>query len=229
MKKVDEGIFLHRTNYSDSSLIITFFTKDSGIQKFIFKGGKKKAHNLYPMSVSELTFFGRPDSDLLTLTQVDSVSSNAITFDPMKSTIAFFLAEVVRKGLRESDRDENTYAFLKAQIDQLQNAENVNIRALFFLVRFTEHIGIQPLLNGEQDIFDLKEGIIGFIATKNEYVQSGTHVALIRNMLKGQDELDSDKDTRLKAFETMLQYYAYHVPNMDEISSLEIIRQVLYD
>ena len=43
MKLVDEAIFLFRTNYSDTSLIATYYTKEHGLQKFMFKGGKKKS------------------------------------------------------------------------------------------------------------------------------------------------------------------------------------------
>jgi len=43
MKQLDEAIFIHRTPYSESSLVVTFLTKEYGHQKFFFRGGKKKS------------------------------------------------------------------------------------------------------------------------------------------------------------------------------------------
>ena len=64
MKSTDKAILLNRINYSESSLIITYYTLNNGIQKFLFQGGKKKANNLFPLSISEITYYNRPDSSL---------------------------------------------------------------------------------------------------------------------------------------------------------------------
>ena len=100
MKAVDEGVFLHRTPYSANSLITTFYTREKGLQKFLFKGGKKKGYQLYPLSVSELNFYGREGSDLINLTSAQATSNHSFQFNPVKSTIAFFIAETIQKCVR---------------------------------------------------------------------------------------------------------------------------------
>ena len=40
MKTSDKGFLLHRISYSESSLILVFYTQKQGLAKFIFKGGK---------------------------------------------------------------------------------------------------------------------------------------------------------------------------------------------
>ena len=42
MKQTDIGILIYRKNYSESSLILTFFTEKGGLTTYIFKGAKKK-------------------------------------------------------------------------------------------------------------------------------------------------------------------------------------------
>ena len=41
MKTSDYGFLLFKTNYSESSLMLTFYTQKSGISNFIYKGAKK--------------------------------------------------------------------------------------------------------------------------------------------------------------------------------------------
>lgn len=101
MKQTDYGILLNRISYSESSLITTFFTENSGIQKFIFLGGKKKVGNLNPLGIYELTYYKRPDSELGKINQAELVNSmNNIFFNPTKSVIAFFVAEILYQGIK---------------------------------------------------------------------------------------------------------------------------------
>ena len=84
MKRTDKAILLNRISYSESSLIITFYTFENGIQKFIFQGGKKKAHQLFPLAISEITYYKRPDSDLGKLTSSESKRIlNELPFNPI--------------------------------------------------------------------------------------------------------------------------------------------------
>jgi recombinational DNA repair protein (RecF pathway) len=85
MKATEEGILLHRISYSESSLVATFLTKNDGIKKFLFKGGKKKSPQLFPLSISELTFYGRKESELLNLTSLDPIGSQSFQFSPIRS------------------------------------------------------------------------------------------------------------------------------------------------
>jgi len=64
LKQSAKALFLHKISYSESSLITVFYTREFGLQHFLFQGGKKKAAALYPCALCELTFYKRPDSML---------------------------------------------------------------------------------------------------------------------------------------------------------------------
>ena len=113
MKQSDYGILLNRISYSENSLITTFFTEKSGIQKFIFLGGKKKAGNLFPLGIYELTYFKRPDSELGKLNQaILDNSMNDIFFNPVKSVIAFFVSEILYQGIKSEEKDSELFSFI---------------------------------------------------------------------------------------------------------------------
>ncbi len=227
MKQTEEGIFLHRTSFSDSSLIVTFYTQNSGLRKFVFKGGKKKAHQLYPMAVAELTYYGRPESDLLQLTAAETVLHTDYQFDPIKSTIAFFLAECVRKSVHEFDADAHIFQFLKQTSTQLNNQqENIGVFPVEFLVSFSEFLGMQPLVEADPRVFDLDEGTIGAQAHPGNRSTSGAHVQFIAECIQGKT-VPTSKAVREAALQTMMEYYTIHVSRLNQFETFTIVKEIL--
>lgn len=228
MKQTDEGIFLHRTVFSSSSLIATFYTRHQGLRKFVFKGGKKKAHQLYPMSLSELTFYGRPESDLQQLTEVQPSEHLEFQFDPVKATIAFFIAETVRKCVHEFDTDQNVFDFLKETVQSLNAAddEQVSVFPVRFLIDFSEMLGIQPLVEVGTGVFDLDEGVISMGAHPGHLTETGEHVALISKGISGEIP-PVPRKLREQALSTLMKYYTIHVPGLKEFETYQIVKETL--
>lgn len=228
MKQVDYGIFLYRTPYSGSSLITTFYTKKFGLKKFIFKGGKKKAYNLFPLSISELSFYGRQESSLLNLTQVTPATSLTIQFDPIKSTIAFFIAEVLQKCTHLDDSDPFLFDFVTKQIVELNETENCSLFPLQFLVLFSEILGVQPLLkNSKATYFNLEDGLIEEHDSKHNRTEKGTHVSLIVAIINNSETQAFSKTDREKALLIIMDYYKIHVPKIDGFETYQIVKEVL--
>ncbi len=229
MKATDKGIFLHRLAYSETSLIITFFTESSGLRKFIFKGGKKKAHSLFPMSIGELSFYERTESSLLQLTSVDPATTHQFQFDPIKSTIAFFLAEVIRKCVHQDVADRTTYAFIAEKVTELNDSEDYLYFPIYFLIDFSEVLGIQPYVQERNaTYFNLDEGTFENYSKVELREISGSSVDLIRDRIVGNPTSKYDRTTREKALEVMLDYYRIHIPNFDVLDSYDIVKEILH-
>ena len=229
MKTTDRGIFIHRLAYSDTSLIITFFTKSSGLKKFIFKGGKKKAHSLFPMSIGELSFYDRKESSLLQLTAVDPATSHQFQFDPIKSTIAFFLAEVIGKCVHQDEVDSTCYDFVEQKVEELDASEDYQYFPINFLVDFTEILGVQPYVKNNSDLyFNLDEGTFESHSRIDLREASGAPADLIRNRILGNGTVDYTRMDREQALETMLDYYRIHIPNFGVLDSYEIVKEILH-
>lgn len=224
MKKVDEGIFLFRTTYSETSLIATFYTKSSGLKKCIFKGGKKKAHSLFPLSTCEITYFERNDSDLATLVESNASLPATFQFDPIRSSVAFFIAEVVRKCIETHEPDIETYIFLKETIKNLENKETIASLPIEFMLGFARVLGIQPIISGINPSFNFADGTLG--ESKGTVGAEGPEIRLIIETLNGTFSHDS-KAVRSNALKVMIDYFAYHIPRMEKLDSLEIIKEVI--
>lgn len=227
MKQVDEGIFLFRTSYSETSLIATFYTKSYGTKKFIFKGGKKKSHNLFPLAISEITFYERKESDLSNLTSADPILKQEIQFDPIRSTIAFFIAEVIRKSIETHEKDEELYSYFSNSIAQLGNSEELSLFPIKFLAGLTSQLGVQPLVEGSLPVINFKDGTLGVSASINEHRDEGEHIQLLLDIFNNKVDLAYDKQQRMLALKALVKYFGYHVPRMEQMDTLEIVQEIL--
>lgn len=226
MKQTDIGIFLHRTSFSESSVIATFYTQNEGIQKFVFQGAKKKNNNLFPLNICELTFYRRPDSELGKLTQADSfVVLDSIISNPVKSVTAFFIADVIRHSLQTNEKETETFHFLHRSILELHQADELGTFPLVFLVNFTPFIGIHPSMSNEIPLyFNLKEGEFHSDYRHGELYEEGENV---KHLFALFCHREIPLSFRKKALEILLNYYRLHIPGFDVSKSLEIIREVL--
>ena len=144
MKSVQNGILLKRLNYSETSLILHFYTKEVGFQAYLFQGGKKKKGNmLHPLSIIEISSFDSNDSGLGKISEVSaSYAAQEIPYHPIKSGIAFFVAEILASVLHNSDKDERMYAFLIREIQWIDHSEELTNYPIWFMLKFAEEMGV---------------------------------------------------------------------------------------
>ena len=229
MKHLDEAIFIHRISYSESSLIVTFLTKEHGYHKFLFKGGKKKSHQLYPLSVSEIEFYARKESDLWNVTSAEPAFVQNIQFEPVKSTIAFFIADILNMVLRGTEKDVSLYNFVRDSIQQLNEEEELGLFPSLFLIGLTKQLGVQPLIEEvDNKWFDLKSGSIGGYRENDTISTEGVLVDIIvSKLLDYQRSIELNKLQRQELLRVMLDYYKIHVPGFKEPGTYDIIREIL--
>jgi DNA repair protein RecO (recombination protein O) len=231
MKKTDQGILLNRINYSESSLILSYFTLENGLKKFIYQGAKKKGQQFFPLVMHEITFYERPDSELSKLTQTSILNAHFdYQFNPIKSTIAYFIAEVCLKSMHEA-KDVDMYTFIENQLQALNNQQDVSILPLLFLIKLSAELGFQPLLlEGEKPLyFDLEEGVFtdkkpirhyfGRDCVSQELFKS----FMDENYLPHLNTID-----KKEAFKLMIIYFEIHVPSFKPGKTLQIIHEILY-
>ncbi|MFK7786941.1 MAG: DNA repair protein RecO [Crocinitomicaceae bacterium] len=228
MKCTDFGIFLHRIPYSNTSLIISFYTKEGGLKKFIFKGGKKKAHNLFPMGLSELTYYDRRESELLQLTAAEPAFPTDFQFDPIKGTVAFFMAEVIRKVVHVNEKDPALFRFLEETVHRLNDSEDSQLIPVLFMIDLAEWLGVQPFIENDAHIhFNLDEGRFEGVRREQFNVVSGEVAKLIKAHILGLEVQSIAKHKRVEALEAMINYFHIHVPGFGKIEAYEIVKEVL--
>ena len=227
MKSIDKAVFLHKSSFSSSSLLVTYYTEKNGLQKFIFKGGKKRAHHLFPMAFSEIEYYGR-NNDLLNITNTESVFPQSFQFNPVKSTIAFFIGEVIRKSVEPGDRDSQLFSFLEKQTKRLEEEEKIHLYPIQFLVEFTNSLGIYPLIEeGGEKVFNIDSGRFQHTASIHQKTYVGESVNLIISFLNKEEPPSTNKKVREESLKILLNYYSTHIPSFNKLESYEILKEVL--
>ena len=229
MKTTDEGILLHRISYSESSVIATFFTKKSGLKKFIFKGGKKKGPQLFPLSISELTYYGRLDSELLNLTAADPVLAQSFQFSPVRSAIAFFIAELLLKCIKHEEQDEAFYNFIYSTIVELDKAESISQLPVNLMIEILDFLGIKPLVEEETStVFNLTSGTIGNNTEFRANTVDAPYVLEISKKLQNPSiKLSLSSEGRSGIIETIIDYLKLHIPGFSGLETYEIVKDVV--
>lgn len=233
MKTIHQGILLKKIDYSETSLILQFYTLEKGMQSYLFQGGKKKKGNsLQPLSLVEIEGYTRTDSDLGKVSAVSLQQVNdSITFNPLKSGIAFFVAEILSQTLKSSEAEVSLYNFLKNEITWLNSNNNLGNYPVWFLLTFSSYLGFSPHLKDRAcTCFDLEEGTLSaHVPAGHLYLKDET-IPLIEKLLIVSKEdglaLTLSKSTRKQLTENLLNYYKHHVEGFKTPKSLEVLQTI---
>ena len=156
----------------------------------------------------------------------------SIPFDTLKSTISFFLLEVISKTIREHEPNDELFEFLYESLCALDNAEKLNPDFhLVFLLQLSRYLGFAPHTNfSEQNcFFEMSEGV--FIKQQSTLnVMDKKESALLNNLLEmNLFENAPQKISRLERKQMMknlLLYYQLHLENFS-LKSPEILEEIL--
>ncbi|MBR1768866.1 MAG: DNA repair protein RecO [Bacteroidales bacterium] len=145
------GIVLKSVPYKESSNIVSVYTRELGLRSFIIKGGRgKKAPTksslFQPLQILNIeTYIGK--SELLQVKEANLFCNiNNIHTDIVKSSLAFFIIEVILLSLKGEQADVRTYSFFYDTVLALNEKENKELKDfhLFFLYDFAKLLGFEP-------------------------------------------------------------------------------------
>ena len=232
MKIVQQGILLRKLNYSESSLILSFFTLEEGLQSYIFQGGKKKKGNiLQVLTLVEIEAYFRPDSELGKITAISpTYLLQSIPFHPIKSGIAFFIAEVVGMCFKSTNVDARMYFFLKERIEFLDKTDETTNFPLLFLIDLTKQLGFEPNIIGKNPRYlDVVDGeLVDHQPTGHIFIYDNT-IPLLTELLSPTDELKKIRMSKLdrqQLLQNLLVYYQHHVEGFKTPKSLAVLQAV---
>ena len=233
MKITDKAVVLSRLPYSESSLIVNLFTEETGLQTFLFQGAKKKKGLiLFPLELVEITYYKRNDSSLSKLTEMQSLEPlHHLLDNPLKSSIAFFISELVLICLQTNHQDKKLFRFLSEEIHWLNLSEELSNYLVWFLAQVSKLEGFQPeIQSNDPKYFELQEGKFTneqpFLPAYLE--EPWLHWLTDSLRLDKMDflSLSIPKEERVKLIDAWLEYYQFHVSGMRKMKSLEVIRTV---
>ncbi len=217
-----KAIVLKYIKYTDNSIIAHLFTQNSGKQSFIIKGVRSKKSkikiNLFqPFSILEIETIQKSKNNIYSIKEAKpAIVLNNISTDITKSSIVFFITEIINKILKDEEPDNDLYNFIEDFIINLEEAENINNFHLIFLIRLTSFLGFLPNIDKIKTEFNKR--------------YSFDYTTVFETILKTKDykiELYGiNKTNRAELLQLILNYYSLHIPNFGEIKSLSILQEV---
>ena len=239
-----EAVVLRSVDYSESSLIVTLFTRKHGITAVIAKGAKrpksKFAALLVPGQVLEVVFYMKSTRSVQTLSEASfMLKLNHLRTDVEKMALAVTTMELVKQVVHDNEVNEPLFAFVVKMLRWIDGAENVSKKIFPYIqMRVLASIGI-GLQQGDPKNEEVVDGYMNIESgTLSRQSEGDTSVRLtpvqfrfLIECLKrsGTSILKMDlKNSELsELIEYLDRYIRYHVEGVKPRRSDEIFDQIL--
>ncbi|MBD3636531.1 MAG: DNA repair protein RecO [Crocinitomicaceae bacterium] len=231
-----EGIVLQKIDYSETSLIVRLLTPE-GIQSFIFQGAKrknKKGNLIRPMAIISVEYFKRGDSELAKIRIVEpALVFKNIPYDPYKSSVLFFMNEVLIKTITEKETDNDLYTFIRSLLEILDLSTNISNFPIKFLYQLTKYLGFYPQEEESGKYLDLQEGkYVRYIPNHPFYLSEEKSAQLIElsgTKFDGVSDPLIPLNRRRELVYDLLKYYEVVIDNFKEVQSVAVLEATFHD
>jgi DNA repair protein RecO (recombination protein O) len=145
----DTGIVLSKKDFGEADHICNIYTKNSGKDKFIFKGLKKSTKRprtaSEPGSILNIIYYIGRGSSINTISEFDILANNsAIRKSSEKIFSLYFILELVDLTTGLSDPNSKIFNLLSAGIETLHNTHYPKHFIIFFTIKYLMLQGVFP-------------------------------------------------------------------------------------
>ena len=230
---------LYTLKYSDSSLIVHTFTEEHGRMAFwlrISKTHKAKVQKVLfqPLSVLDLDIDVPQKGGLSYIRDARAACPfGSLPFDPLKLSVALFIAEFLGRVLKEEDQNQPLFSYLESSIRWLDGCQEVPANFhLVFLMHLSLFMGLYPNLDDyhEGDFFDLENGCFCTpMPIHGQFVRSpfSGHIrTLMRMNYENMHLFKMNRTDRNEILDVLLRYYGIHIPGSAELKSLPVLKEL---
>lgn len=239
-----KGIVLRTFPYLESSTIVRILTKEFGVKSYILKGGRKSKTNLrsnlfQTLYILDLQVYNNPKKEIQIISEAKIDKDLTPLFSDIKKTsLAFFLSEIINQCLKEEERSEVLYEFIEENILNLNKlTDNYSTFHLSFLLELSEHLGFMPMNNYslQTPYFDILKG---HFVSNNPYQSnhlSQDESLLLSNFLFSQNPISQNytptkltKEEKNKILNILIQFYQTHILTPNSIKSHIVLATILH-
>jgi len=233
------GIVLKLTEYKDTSIIVQLLTESFGLQSYLVHGAKKPKAKisiqlLRPLQMLDLVVSHKSTNGLQRIVEArpDPLFLD-IPYDIHKTSVVFFLNEMLYKVVRHQTHDQPLFQFIYHSISWLDSVRPMPVNFhLYFLIRLTRFLGFHPeSYSSTLPYFDLKEGRFCSQLPAHSWVLQPPHTqhwaSLLRIQLEDLHTLRISGDDRRILLHKLIDFYRLNIENLGEINAQSILEEVL--
>ncbi len=235
------GIVLHTLRYDDERMIASVFTESRGYVSFLTRMPRSRRSSvrsvlLRPMSILEMDFDFRPQQNLQRIREMSvDVPFLSLPYHPVKASLALFFSEFLHHALRHEGENRALFSYMEYGLRWLDEAEaGLANYHLVFLIHMSRFMGFWPNVGrrggGGHEVFDLREGRLTSILPQHEDFLRPSEASNVSLLLR----MDYDtmglfrmsREQRNRVLEVIIKYYRLHVPEIPDMKSVDILREL---
>lgn len=232
------AIILRTLKYSDNSIIATVYTKNIGKVSVILnsvhsKKSNNKINYLQPFFIVEMELYFKEKNNIHKVKEIKpQYNYKTLPYNITKSSLAFFLSEVLYKSIKEEEENEALYNFIEQAILYIdEETEKLSNFHLYFLMGLTKLLGFFPINNfsDKNAFFDINKAQFVDIKHGNEQInfyESKLFSELIKLEFNNFAKFKIDKLQRNILLENILRFYKKQIAEFGTIKSLEIMQEI---
>ena len=222
--------------HADNKMIVKIYTELHGTNSYLcFRSSKsRKSNSLFlPMSLVDMLSERKNKGNLDYVKEIKTLSTIQLgEYDMASSSVCLFLNEILYKLLANAGEDKSLFEFLFSSLHQFFTQKFIPDFHLRFLTALMRELGSSPENNYAQGmIFSIEKSCFIHDASAKEDEQTlGFHVhSLLKQGLFPSNQADIIPYVwRNLLLDTILDYYSFHITDLFQIKSHEILKTVLH-
>lgn len=232
-----KAIVFSTLKYGEADLIVKCFTEESGLTSYLLRGvlksrkGKLRSSLFQPLTQLEIVANHKGKGTLENMREAKvAIPYQSLHVDVVKSSVVFFLAEMLRNSIKEEESNPALFAFLESAFIYFDQQETFANFHLLFLLKLTRYLGFYPDHSSvDKPYFNMLDGVFQEINT-NPYCIEDENANLLAQFLKIDfEEITSiklNKNTRKSFLEFVLAYYQIHLESFKKPKSLAVLNEI---
>ncbi len=231
------AIVIHSIRYGEADLIVTLFTKESGLKTYLIRGvlksrkGKIRSSFFQPLTILDVEAVHRNKGTLERLKDVKLVSQyQTLHTDFVKSAIVFFISDVLKSSILEEEANIDLFTFLETALLWLDHHDDIYNFHIAFLIELSKFLGFFPDLSQlDSTYFNMQDGVFQS-DSDNIYCVEGDHIFKFKEFLgttfEANMKIKLTKKTRSDIIAMLLVYFELHLHGFKKPKSLSVLNEI---
>lgn len=237
MIETHQIIVLSTTKYADDRIIVNAISRTAARVTLVVRitNSKRAAvrHTLFqPLALLEVQWEANPRATMMRPKAArPAVALHSLQTDPMKATVAMFLAEFLGNVTRTEFDGGLLYDYIAYALEWFDAAvHDYGNFHLVFLMRLMRFLGIEPNLEDPTRYFDLEAGTYSPVRPAHAYYIEGAEAAVLPTLLRlnfgTMHVMRLSGAERSRILQALVIYYRLHLPGIPALKSLDVLRSV---
>ena len=239
-----KGIILRTVKYGETSLVVTIFTEQLGLQSYLVNGvrtptkkGSAKANLFQPAAILDLIAYHNEFKNLQRLKEFKwSYLYQNILSDIRKNAVALFMIELLTKCLKQPEANAELFYFVEDALHHLDEATDTVTAnfPLFFALHLAVFFGfrISDEFSETLTYLDLEGGSFVEERPRHPHYLQDREAAAVSHILKIMqpnelEEVALNQEMRRRITHAVEEYYALHIADFGTMKTLPVLREIM--